>query len=255
MKKLLYSLFIIILLAAIGCKGKGPGKKDLQTAADTTTVPDTGFTGIKKMMSGQYVVSEITFKNGVRHGLMKSFYQTGEVRTTWWYENGLKQDSSRFYYQQGEVYRTTPYKNDTIEGIQKQFYRTGKVRAKMGWSKGMRTEFMQEFDGNGKLMGGYPQIVANVKDQYAANGTYRISLELSDKSKYVHFYLGEFTDGRFDTTRCKLLTKDIGTAEIVLKKSGTPGPNYVSVIASIRTPLLNRYLSSKKFDLPYNDLK
>ena len=94
MKKLLYSLFIIILMAAIGCKGKGPGKKDLQTAADTSTVADTGRTGIVQYMSGQYVVKEITFKNGVRHGLMKSFYQSGEVHTTWWYENGLKQDSS-----------------------------------------------------------------------------------------------------------------------------------------------------------------
>jgi len=254
MIKLLHSIFIIILIAAISCKGKGPGKKDLQTAADTTTVPDTGFTGIKKMMSGQFVVSEITFKNSVRDGLMKSFYQTGEVRTTWWYEKGLKQDTARFYYQQGEVYRTTPYKNDTVDGIQKQFYRTGKVRATIGWSNGMRTQFMQEFDGNGKLLEVYPQIVANVKDQYANNGTYKIDLELSDKSKFVIFYMGEFTDGRFDTTRCKLLTKDAGTAGIVLKKSGTPGLKYVSVIASIRTPLLNRYLTSKKFDLPYNDL-
>jgi len=119
----------------------------------------------------------------------------------------------------------------------------------------MRTPFMQEFDGNGKLLGGYPQIVVNVKDLYASNGTYRIDLELSDKSKYVMFYLGEFTDGRFDTTRCKLLTKDTGSAGIVLKKSGTPGKNYVSVIASIRTPLLNRYLTSKKVELPYSDLK
>ena len=148
------------------------------------------------------------------------------------------------------MYRTTPYKNDTIDGIQKQFYRTKKVRAKIGWSKGMRTQFMEEFDANGKLLGGYPQIVANIKDQYATNGTYRIDLELSDKSKFVNFYLGEFTDGRFDSTRCKLLTKDIGTAEIVLKKSGTPGPNYVSVIASIRTPLRTGFLPAKKLTCP-----
>ncbi|MCU0460816.1 MAG: hypothetical protein MUF36_02185 [Bacteroidales bacterium] len=255
MKRLLYSLFIIILIAAIGCKGKGPGKKDTGTATAISTVADTGFTGIKKMMSGQYVVSEITFKNGVRDGLMKTFYQGGQVRTTFWYENGLKQDSARWYYEAGQLFRTTPFKNDTVDGIQKQFYRNGKIRAKIGWSKGMRTPFMQEFDANGKLMGGYPEIVVNVKDQYVSNGTFRIDLELSDKSKYAMFYLGEFTDGRFDTTRCKLLTKDTGTAGIVLKKSGTPGPNYISVIASIRTPHLNRYLESKRIELPYSDLK
>ncbi len=46
-----------------------------------SSVPDTGYTGIKKYMSGNYVVKEVTFKNGVREGLMKTFYQTGEVRT------------------------------------------------------------------------------------------------------------------------------------------------------------------------------
>jgi hypothetical protein len=255
MKKIFIPLLIVILAVAFGCKGKGPGKKDQSAAADTSTVADTGFTGIKKMMSGQYVVSEITFRNGVRDGLMKTFYTDGRVRVTFWYENGLRQDSARWYYEAGQLFRTTPFKNDTVEGIQKQFYRNGKLRSKIGWSKGMRTPFMQEFDGNGKLLGGYPQIVVNVKDLYASNGTYRIDLELSDKSKYVMFYLGEFTDGRFDTTRCKLLTKDTGSAGIVLKKSGTPGKNYVSVIASIRTPLLNRYLTSKKVELPYSDLK
>lgn len=255
MKKLLFSLLIIILIAAIGCKGKSPGKKDTGSATDTSTVSDTGFTGIKKMMSGQYVVSEITFRNGVRDGLMKTFYSGGQVRTTFWYENGIKQDSARWYYVEGQLFRTTPFKNDTVDGIQKQFYRTGKLRAKIGWSKGMRTPYFEEFDGNGKKIGGYPEIVASIKDEYSSNGTYRINLELSDKSKNVMFYRGDFIDSRFDTTKCKLLTKDTGTAGLVLRKSGTPGSGSVSVVASIRSPLGNRYLTSKKFDLPYKDLK
>jgi hypothetical protein len=255
MKKLLYSLFIIILITAIGCKGKGPGKKDLQTATDTSTVADTGYTGIKQFMSGLYKVSEVTFKNGVRDGQMKTFYQGGQVRYTFWYVNGLKQDSVRWYYVEGQLFRTTPYKNDTIDGIQKQYYRTGKLRAKIGYSKGMRIPYIEEFDSNGKRIGGYPEIVANINDAYSSNGTYSINLELSDKSKNVIFYRGDFTDGRFDTTRVRLLTKDTGNAGIVLKKSGTPGPGSVTVTASIRSPLGNRYLTSKKFDLPYNDLK
>jgi hypothetical protein len=257
MKKLLYPLFVLSLVAAIGCTGKGPGKKESKTAADTSTVADTGRTGIVQYMSGQYKVSEVTFKNGVRDGLMKSFYQTGQVRTTWWYENGLRQDSARFYYVEGQLFRTTPYKNDTVDGIQKQFYRKGTIRAKIGWSKGMRTPFFQEFGSNGKLMGGYPELVGKINDEYSSKGSYTINLELSDKSESEKtlFYRGGFTDGRFDTTMCKLLVTNKGKSVLVLKKSGTPGPGSVSVIASILTPLGNRYLTSKKFDLPYNDLK
>ncbi len=54
------------------------------------SVPDTGYTGIKQYMSGKTLVKEVTFKNGVREGLMKSFYQTGEVRQTFWYEKWFK---------------------------------------------------------------------------------------------------------------------------------------------------------------------
>jgi len=255
MKKIIIPLLITLIVVAFGCKGKGPGKRDTGASADTSTVADTGFTGIKKMMSGQYVVSEITFKNGVRDGLMKTFYTDGRVRTTFWYEKGLKQDSARWYYEAGQLFRTTPFKNDTMDGIQKQFYRTGKIRAKIGYSKGMRTPFFQEFDANGKLLGGYPEIVADIRDEYNTKGTYTIDLSLSDKSKKVIFYRGEYTDGRLDTTKVKVITKDTGTASIILKKGTTEDASSVNVIASILTPMANRRLVSKKFDLPYNDLK
>lgn len=255
MKRLSFSLLVLlVLLAVTGCTGKGPGKKGA-AAADTTAVPDTGFTGIKQFMSGQYIVSEVTFKNGIRHGLMKSFYQGGQVRTTFWYENGLKQDSARWYYPDGKLFRTTPFKNDTVDGIQKQFYRTGVVRAKIGYSKGMRTPFFQEYASNGKLLGGYPEILVNIKDEYNSKGIYRIGLELSDYSTKVKFYKGDFIDGRFDTIQCKRINTVKGKASLVLKKSGDSGPGSVSIIAEISTSLGNKYLKNKKIELPYNDLK
>ena len=110
-------------------------------------------------MSGKYLVKEVTFKNGVREGLMKSFYQTGEVRQTFWYEKWFKGRFSRWYYQEGQLFRTTPYKRDTVDGIQKQYYRTGRLKAKIGYSKGLRTTFFQEYTPEGKLIGGYPYTV------------------------------------------------------------------------------------------------
>ncbi len=255
MKKLSFSLLaLLVLLAVTGCTGKGRGKKGAADA-NAITVPDTGYTGIKQFMSGQYIVSEVTFKNGVRDGLMKSFYQGGQVRTTFWYENGLKQDSARWYDLDGKLFRTTPFKNDTVDGIQKQFYKTGKVRAKIGYSKGMRTTFFQEFAQNGKLVGNYPEILVNIKDEYKTKGIYSIGLELSDFSQKVKFYKGDFIDGRFDTLQYKHILTVKGKAGLVLKKSGVPGPGSVSVIAEIGTPLGNKYLTSKKIELPYNDLK
>lgn len=251
MKILSYlSVSLLILFAAAGCTGKGSERKVTETA----TTPDTGFTGIRKYTSGNYLVKEVTFENGVRQGLMKAFYQDGRLRQTFWYENNLREDSSCWYYPDGKLFRTTPYKHDTVDGIQKQFYRNGDIRAKIGYRKGFRTEFFQEFDNNGKLFRDYPEVVIGLNDEYNSKGIYHIILSLSDKSKKAKFYRGDFIEGRYDTSMVKSIKTVDGIAVLDLKKTGSPNPDSVSIIAEILTPFSNRYLVRKKISLPYNDL-
>jgi hypothetical protein len=251
MKILSYlSVVLLILFAATGCTGKGSVKK----VSETSTVPDTGFTGIKRYTSRNYLIKEVTFKNGVRQGLMKTFYQDGLLRQTFWYENNLREDSSCWYYPNGKLFRTTPYKHDTIDGIQKQFYGSGDIKAKIGYRKGFRTEFFQEFEKNGKLFRDYPEVVVGLIDEYKSKGVYHIMLSLSDKSKNVKFYRGDFTDGRFDTTMVKSIKTIDGKAVLDLKKTGSPKPDSVNIIVEISTLYSNRYLISKKISLPYDDL-
>ncbi len=256
MKTFTISFAIILTLILTGCTGKVSSKKgDARTENDTVQVPDTGYTGIKQYMSGQNLVKEVTFKNGVRQGLMKSFYQGGQLYQTFWYENGVREDSGRYYYVEGQLFRTTPYKHDTIDGIQIQYYRTGEVKARIGFSKGLRTPYLEEYSRDGKLVKGYPEIVVRVTDEYTSRGQYRIGLELSDNKTKFDFYRGEFIENRFDTAVCKPVKIINGKGSLDLKKSGSAGQNYVGVIASILTPFGNRNLVYKKIDLPYNDLK
>lgn len=249
------SLIVIISLLFIsGCVGKGTAKKDTRTAMDTITVPDTGFTGIKQYMSRQILVKEVTFKNGVREGLMKSFYQDGRVRMTFWYENGLREDSSKFYYLEGQLFRSTPYKRDTIDGIQKQYYRNGRLKAKIGYIKGLRTPYLEEFTPGGKLVGGYPGLVVSTRDDYQSKGIYRITLERSDKSTKVRYYRGDLSKGVFDTAHCQKIQTIKGIGNLDLKKTGSSQTGYVGIIAEILTNFGNNYLVYKKIELPYNDL-
>ncbi len=250
------SCFVIVLSVLImaGCAGKGQRKKDSISDIDTVSVPDTGYTGIKQYMNRGRLLKEITFKNGIRHGLMKTYYQGGQLYQTFWYENGLREDSAVWYYLEGQPFRTTPFKNDTIDGLQKQYYRTGKIKAIIGYKKGLRTPLLEEYDKLGRIYKDYPEIVTNIKDEYGTKGIYTIDLEMSDKPEKVKFYQGEFTDGRFDTTKCKLLETINGKASLQLKKSGTAQQDYTGVIAEIITLHGNRNLIYKKIDLPYNDL-
>lgn len=255
--KISYSSLLLVLAISIiaGCNGKGRVKKESKAVSDTITVPDTGFTGIKKYLSGKVIVKEVTFKNGVREGLMSSFYQTGEVRQTFWYEKGLREDSAKWYYLEGQLFRSTPYKRDTIDGIQKQYYRSGRVKAKLGYSRGLRTTYLQEFTPEGKLVGGYPELVVNVRDEYKVKGIYRITLELSDKSTKVRYWSGELSNGIFDTAHCKKINTIKGIGTLDLKKTGSPKSDYTGIIAEILTNFGNNNLVYKKIELPYNDLK
>lgn len=248
------SLIIILFLFISGCKGKGTSNKDSQTANDMISVPDTGFTGIKKYMDGLSLVKEVTFKNGVREGLMKSFYSDGKTRQTFWYINGLRQDSAKWYYQEGQIFRSTPYKNDTVDGIQKQYFRNGRLKAKLGYIKGFRAPYLEEFTQEGKLVEGYPEIVVNIRDEYSAKGFYSISLQISDKSTKVKYYRGDFQNGVFDTVYCKKIKTVNGIGYLDLKKTGSAKKGYVGVIAEILTNYGNNYLVYKKIDLPYNNL-
>ena len=255
MKKNFHFFFVILISSClIGCTGKGSAKKEQAVASDSSTVPDTGYTGIKQYMSGKNLIKLVTFKNGVREGLMRTFYQTGELRQTFIYRNGLRQDSSIWFYQQGQPFRSTPYKNDTIDGIQRQYYRTGKLKAKIGYSKGLRTTFFQEFTPEGKLIHGYPDLEIKVADEYKSKSRYKLSLELTNKSINVRYYRGNISNGIFDTAHCKPIKSIKGIGTLELKKSGSTKPSMVGVIAEVLTDFGNNYLIYKKVDLPYQDL-
>jgi hypothetical protein len=255
MKIFFGSLIIILsLLSGFGCTGKRGEQKNISPVNESISVPDTGFTGIKQYMSGSHLVMETTLKNGVKNGLLKTYYANGKLRRTYWYENGLREDSSLWYYEEGQVFQTTPYNRDTLDGIRKQYFRNGKVKARIGYQKGLRNLYFEEFTQDGKLVTSYPLLVVKFKDDYNSRGVYRVSLELSDKSDKVRYYRGDLGSGVFDTTRCIKIKTTAGVGILELKKSGVPQSGSVDVIAEILTNYGNNYLVHKKIELPYKDL-
>ena len=255
MKKYIVFLILIVTIACLsGCNSCSNNSAEALTQTDSLAVPDTGYTGIKRYTSGEYLIKEVTFNNGVREGLMKSFYQSGKLRQTFNYRNGLRQDSAIWFYEEGQVFRTTPYINDTIDGIQKQYYRNGSLKARLIYRKGFRTPSLEEFTPGGKPVTGYPDLVVTTKDEYAARGIYSITLQLTTKSPNVRFYRGEYYNGVFDTTRIARLKTVDGTAKLEMRKKGSTGTGYVGVIAEIMTGFGNNLLVYKKITLPYEDL-
>lgn len=258
MKTNIILLFIFLLiLPNWGCQNKTKRNtaSQLENPLDTSTVADTGFTGIRRYFSKGTLVKEVTLKNGVRQGLMKTYFPGGQLNQTFWYENGSRQDTARSYYIDGKLFRSTPFKDDSAYGIQTQYYKSGAVMAKLNFVNGLRTPYLEEFESNGKKITGYPDLVIITKDEYAQNGVFKISVELTKKDTKANFYRGEYINGLFNPNKCTKINNSETTGYIALRKSANQGNNFVGVIAAILTPGGNRYLVYKKIDLPYNDLK
>jgi hypothetical protein len=250
-------IIIILLITNIGCLNKANKNTALknENLTDTSTVADTGFTGIRRIFSSRRLAREVTYKNGVMNGLMKTYLVGGQLYQTFWYKNGLREDTARWYYDDGKVFRATPFKNDTADGVQIQYYRNGRVRAKLSLVKGIRAPYLEEFSSDGKKIGSYPDLVVKITDEYNKNGTLKIRLELTDKNVKAKFYKGEYINGLFYPKKYKVLNSSETTGYLELKKTGTPKINWVGVIAEISTTLGNTYLVYKKIDLPHSDLQ
>ena len=251
---ILTSTVVIILLSVSACMNRGQTKGDEQAEQEAAAEPDTGFTGIGVYRSGGIVSAEVTMKNGVRQGLMKTYYPSGKLRQTFWYENGMREDTAVWYHEDGIIFRKTPYRKDSINGIQIQYYKNGKVRAKLEYTDGLRTPFLEEYTAGGAKIASYPELVAGTKDEYNANGTYKIYLELNQKGIKANFYRGEYINDLFDPRQYVKINNTETTGYLELKKTGTARSGYVGVIAEILTTLGNRKLVYKRIDLPYNDL-
>jgi hypothetical protein len=250
-------IIIFLLIFSGGCKNSGnknstPEKENL---TDRSAVADTGFTGIKRLFSNKLLAREVTYKNGIKHGLMKTYLSSGQLYQTFWYENGVREDTAKWFFDDGKVFRATPFKNDSMNGIQTQYYRNGRVRAKLNFVNGARTPFLEEFTSEGIKVTSYPDLIIKTRDDYKKTGTFKIWLELTDKKVKANYYRGEYVDGLFFPKKYIKLNSSETTGSLELKKAGADSYNYVGVIAEISTALGNKYLIYKKIDLPYSDLK
>lgn len=254
-KTILIFMVLFPFIYYTGCLKKSQQKGEAGQE-EVSTAPDTGFTGIKQYYKDKFMSSEVEFKNGVRHGLTKTYYYpSGKLYQTFWYRNGFREDTATWYYEDGRVFRKTPFVRDTVQGVQIQYYKSGRIRAKLEFEKGLRKPYLEEFTSDGKMITDYPELVIKTTDDYSKNGTYRINLSLSKKEVKASYYRGGYINGLFDPKKLTKINDTDYTGSLLLKKTGKPGDNYVEVIAEISTPLGNKLLVNKKIELPYNDLR
>jgi len=255
MKKIIVLSLLLTALLSQACNLIGT-RGDSTTDQGDTLVQEVRrkFTGVKPNYLDGKLVSEISYRDGIRNGLTKTYYASGVIKQIIPYCNGLKCDTARWFYEDGKLFRNTPYLNDTIHGTQLQFYRNGRVKASMSYEMGIRKNDLQEYYETGKPVAAKREILIRTRDEYQERGVYKIFAELDNKSAKVTFYRGEMTNDLFDPLIVDKITTSGGTGFLELSRSTGRNPGHITIIAEYTTNFGNKDYFTKRVTVPYRDI-
>lgn len=97
------------------------------------------------------IETTVPSKNGVRHGLFKNFYETGELMYEGSFENGKQEGVFKLYYKNGDLKRENNFKND-IKIFQKEYYEGNKIKSETSYNEDTGNESSKkEWDEEGNL--------------------------------------------------------------------------------------------------------
>jgi antitoxin component YwqK of YwqJK toxin-antitoxin module len=253
MKNIFCLLTVIGIFAVFSCSNGG-GNTSATANNKRSHQADTGFTGVENYKVNGVVKKTVSYKNGVKDGLTKTYFNAAAVDQEIPYVDGKKNGISKGYYIDGFLFRTTPYENDTINGEQIQYYKSGKVRARMKYDQGKRYPGLDEYEMDGTKISNYPKLVYHINDNYKEKGSIKILVEMSDMSEGTKYYRGKLTNGMVNLDACKPLLQSATTGYVDMRKTAGVSADSVHIIGAYLTKLGNRYFMQIAIPLPYKDL-
>jgi hypothetical protein len=232
----------ILAVLVIGCNsGDRPGRFSKEK------------TDIQKIYSRSGVlISEISMKDGVKHGPSTNYYESGKVQSVINFENGKQQGESTWYYENGKPYQVTQYVNGEAEGIQKKYYKSGRLLAEIPFRNGKQLNGMKEFTETGELITGYPEIVFDKPVRTSVSGQFILKMHLSDNSKEVVFEQ-VLVSATGDTILADIFTLDgVGEIPFIVNKDQSVAAQ-VQIKAKTRTRLKNIYITERQYYVKINN--
>ncbi|EAJ2846337.1 toxin-antitoxin system YwqK family antitoxin [Campylobacter coli] len=147
---------IVVLLS--GCGGDFPGQPSDVVKVQQNKYSTTG--NLKE---------EIPYNKESRiHGIKRTFYDNGQLKTEESYKNGKRDGVSREYSKDGQLLEEMNFKDNRGYGDYIGYYENGNIRAK-GKLLGFDEDGMQEFEGNYK--------------EYYENGTLALEYNFNNQGK------------------------------------------------------------------------
>jgi len=195
----------------------------------------------KKYDRAGRVVSEVSVKDGLKHGPTRNYYENGKLHSIVNYEEGKQHGESVWYYENGKPYQVTIFVNGKQEGIQKKYYQSGELMAEIPFSNGEQQVGMKEYTESGTLITNYPEIVFEKPQRTSSPNRVVLKIHLSNNSNEVTFHQRIIASAG-DTLLAAVPTKDgVGEFTFFIAK-GTSTEADITIIAKTKTRLRNNYI-------------
>ena len=102
------------------------------------------FTGTLNIYrEGNWLFSEVPFKNGLRDGVQKDYYKNGKLRWSGFFKNGKLEGKTKSFYENGNIELEENHVNGLQDGIIKEYYENGKIKSERPMKMGKKTEYQK----------------------------------------------------------------------------------------------------------------
>lgn len=200
---------IPLVFLLIGC---GPGTEKNQSGDSTAVAGTNGEKIVRSVYPDGKTKSEITYKDGKKNGLARTFDKNGAIILELPYVNDKREGISKRYYTGGQVVaQTTEYKDDKMHGMQTRYRGNGNVMSEARYENDFPCNDLKEYLENKSLKKKYPTINIKVEDNISSTGIYKLNISLSERVRSVKFYKGNLSSTGCVTDKLDYLLMDEAT--------------------------------------------
>lgn len=194
------------------------------------------------------LLSEIKYRNYIKHGLAIGYYRNGNKHTQVTYDQGLKHGPAMIYYENGKPYRETIYQYGVNQGMRKMYRKSGSIFAEIPFHQGHPGIGLKEYNLNGQLKTIYPELVIEGFDSTDVNDQYTVHVYFADRSGKAKFYMGELEQGKYLHDGLRALEVNQGKVALVYYVNpGTSVSTTINIIGVHTTRLKNPRVVQKSF--------
>jgi antitoxin component YwqK of YwqJK toxin-antitoxin module len=242
---------LVFALVAIGILSCYPEKKKGEKANEK--VNSDGSKLVTSKHSNGKIRAEITYKDGKRSGMSRSYDINGNLVLELPYVDDKREGISKKYYAGGkQLSQTTEYRGDKMHGKQTKYRENGDLMSEALYENDFPCLGLKQYLTDNTLKREYPTIRITPIDQLETQGLYVLEISMSEKVRAVKYYSGKLSPSGCLTGDLYFIMQNESKKTGQLRYHLSPGGflmEELNIIAAVTTLQGNIYITQRSYNL------